>query len=273
MTFLARLLRACVPAALAAAAGAIALVPGCSLGEGHGSVVGTLNVANCWSGRFDLAPDFFAGVPYRDTLEFRIQRGSDFQTFSDGIVILVSDVHAIRPGRGQPGRLGEALTVSLPPEVTPPGVPVPAIADPALVHFALYLQRSCRTQNVTLYAVSEALLDEDGSCAGLPDGGTPPDLCPGSSGADAGASASQADGGEPAGPIGRSTITFNRLFNAVPEETNAAERLNEGSFDVYLVDPREICPGGLGPPPRCRGHLTGNFRFYFERGRPAQPFP
>ena len=270
---LARLSRALVPAALAATASAIALVPACSLGEGHGTVTGTLDVADCWSGRFDLAPDFFAGIPYRDTLELRIQRGSDFQTFSDGIVILVNDVHAIRPGRG-PGRLGEPLSVSLPPEVTPPGVPVPAIADPAMVTFALYLQRSCRTQNVTLYAAAEALLDPDGTCADVPDGGPLPELCPGGNATDGGP-APAGDAGLSAAdlPIGRSTITFTRLFNAVPEETNAAERLNEGSFDVYLVDPRETCPGGLGPPPRCRGHLTGTFRFYFERGRPAQPFP
>ncbi|HWL88192.1 MAG TPA: hypothetical protein VNO21_20455, partial [Polyangiaceae bacterium] len=63
------------------------------------------------------------------------------------------------------------------------------------------------------------------------------------------------------------------LYNAVPDETNAGERLTEGTFDVYLVDPREVCPGGLGPPPHCRGHLKGNFHFYYERGRPGQPFP
>ena len=41
----------------------------------------------------------------------------------------------------------------------------------------------------------------------------------------------------------------------------------------YLADPRQISPGGLGPPPPCWGHLKGNFHFYFQRGRPAQPFP
>jgi hypothetical protein len=70
-----------------------------------------------------------------------------------------------------------------------------------------------------------------------------------------------------------STITFTSLFNANPDETNAAERLSSGSFDFYLADPREICPGGLGPPPPCRGHIHGTFSFYFQRGRPAQPFP
>ncbi|MDB4995449.1 MAG: hypothetical protein JWM74_2881, partial [Myxococcaceae bacterium] len=51
------------------------LVPACSLGEGQGVITGTLNVPNCWSGKFDLHPDFFAGVPYRDSLTLRIQNG------------------------------------------------------------------------------------------------------------------------------------------------------------------------------------------------------
>jgi hypothetical protein len=249
-----------------ASLGALVLVPACSLGEGQGQIHGTLNVPNCWSGRFDLAPDFYAGVPYRDTLELRIQRGGDFETFSDGIVVMIDDVHAIRPDRG-PGKLGQALDVSLPPEVTPPGVPVKPVANPASVHVALYLQRSCRTQNVALFAVDQALLNDDGSCSALADGGQPPDPCTAAN------MTPQGDAGSSAGPVGHSTITFNHLFNGVPEETDAAKRLNDGSFDIYLVDPREICPGGLGPPPRCRGHLTGSFHFYFERGRPAQPFP
>jgi hypothetical protein len=73
--------------------------------------------------------------------------------------------------------------------------------------------------------------------------------------------------------VGRSTITFTSLFDGNPDETVAAKRLSTATFDVYLADPRDVCPGGTGPPPRCRGHLTGNFNFYFERGRPGQPFP
>ena len=75
------------------------------------------------------------------------------------------------------------------------------------------------------------------------------------------------------GAIGTSTITFHHLFDGNPDEANASERLSEADFDFYLADPRNICPGGLGPPPRCEGHLKGSFKFYFQRGRPAQPFP
>jgi len=279
-----RLVRGLVPAALAAAVLAAVLAPACvSLGEGEGKITGSLNVPNCWSGRFDLAPDFYAGIPYRDSVELRIQRGGDFETFSDGVVILVDDVHAIRPDRG-PGLLGEPLKVSLPPGVTPPGVPITPDPDPASVHLTLYLQRTCRTQNIALHAVAAATLNSDGTCDSVDSGddfigpcqGAPsPADDGGTSSPDGGDAGPVGDGGTSpaAGPVGHSVITFNHLYNAVPEETNAAERLSEGNFDVYLVDPREICPGGLGPPPRCRGHLSGNFRFYFQRGRPGQPFP
>ena len=65
---------------------------------------------------------------------------------------------------------------------------------------------------------------------------------------------------------------FNELFDGDPNEANAEQRLTDATFHFYLADPRDICPGGLGPPPRCQGELTGNFHFYFERGVPAQPF-
>ena len=243
-----------------------ALTPSCSLGEGEGNITGSLNVPSCWSGRFELKPDFYAGVPHRASLDLRIQQGGDFQTFSDGLSILIDDVHAVRPDNG-PGHLNEPLEVSLPPEVTPPGVPIKAVANPASVHMALYLQRTCRTQNVALYALDEVTLNPDGTCDAL-DGADFPIAC---SAADGGPDAAPS----PAAPLrtARSTITFRHLFNGNPDETVAAERLSEASFDVYLADPRDVCPGGIGPPARCRGHLSGTMKFYFQRGRPGQPFP
>jgi hypothetical protein len=275
----------------ATAALAVAGAPSCTIGKGQGTITGTLSAPDCWSGSFDLAPDYFAAVPYRDSLVLRVQKGSDFQNFSDGISILVDNARGLRDAK-----LGEPLAISLPPEVTPPGVPVRPQSDPASVHLTLYLQRTCRIQNVALYAVDGVQLDGDGACSAI--GVTPPLQCPGGT-TDAGApdavssdaapiadasidgvapvdDASAPDAGAPetgAGQIGRSTITFSHIFDGDPDESNAAERLTEASFDVYLADPREICPGGLGPPPPCRGHLNGNFKFYFQRGRPAQPFP
>ncbi len=220
----------------------------CSVGDGQGSATGTLNVQNCWSGKFDLQPDFFGATPFNDTLQFRIQRGSDLMNFSDGLSLLVTEATRVRTDL-----LGKPLGVALPPEVTPPGIPIQPTADPALVQFSLYLQKSCRPEVPALYAVAEATTNADGSCD------------------DATIKAAKAC--TSTAPTRKSTITFQHLFNGNPEEPDADKRLSEASFDVYLADPREVCPGGSGPPPPCRGHITGAFRFYFTRGRPAQAFP
>jgi len=236
----------------------------CSQGEGDGNIVGTLNVPNCWTGAFDLNANFFAAVPYRQGLQLRIQSGSDFQNFSDGLSILLNDITKVRPDpeRQFAGRYREALRVSLPPEVTPPGTPVKPDPDPALVSMALYLQRSCRTQTVTLQAVDEVTIPTDGTCTVQAlKGADPTQGCDPEKEAPAGVGS------------GRSVISFTSIANGKLDEETAAERLNAGCFDVYLADPREGAPGGQGPPPPCRGHIRGTFSFFFERGRPSQPFP
>lgn len=249
----------------AIALGAIALtLPSCSQGEGSGKVAGTLNVPNCWTGPFELDADFLAAVPYREGLQIRIQSGSDFQSFSDGLSILLYDINKVRPdtANGFAGRYGLPLSVDLPPSVTPPGVPVKAKADPAFNSLTLYMQQSCRTQNVTLHAVEEVSIPSDGTCDAKAMKGADPTL-----GCDP-------DKEAPAGVgSGKSLIAYNHVFDGKVDEPQAAERLTSGCFDVYLADPREVAPGGLGPPPRCRGHIRGTFSFYFERGKPSQPFP
>jgi hypothetical protein len=289
---------------------ATAIGPGCSQGGGSGSATGTLDVPDCWSGPFDLKPDFFAAIPQdstdSDSLQIRVQNGGDYENFSDGIAILVDDAGEVRgdptpDGVPRPSLLHQALVVALAPSVTPPGVPIVPVAHPSIVHASLYLDKTCRTQNIALYALDAVSLNPDGSCA-RPDGGeaapcgtpeTPATLANTSTGSTSDASTSAlvdasssadastaadatlgASGGEAGGtPIGTSTIVFNSLFDGNPAESNAQERLTDATFDFYFADPREICPGGLGPPPPCRGHLTGYFKFYFERGVPAQPFP
>lgn len=248
------------------AALAATLAPACSLGAGTGSCSGTLDVPDCWAGSFDLHPDFFAAVPTSAThsLQLRIQHGGDNETFADGVIILVDDASLVRGdpddnGNPRPSLLGMPLVVGMPASVTPPGVPLSPKAQQAIVHAALYLDATCRTQNDSLYAVDAVTTNADGTCS-RPDGGDPPLDCNGAAPTSPGA-------------VRGSTMTFSALFDGNPTESNTANLLNQGSFHLYLADPREICPGGLGPPPRCRGELTGDFRFYFERGRPAQPFP
>jgi hypothetical protein len=291
--------------------------PACSLGQGTGCIAGTLDVPECWSGSFDLHPDFFAAVPTNsNALEIRVQNGGDYETFSDGLLLLVDDLHVVRgdplgDGGTRPSYLNQPLVVGLPPSVVPPGVPVVAVADPSIVHANFYLERTCRTQNVALYALDKVALQADGTC-NRPAAGEPPSTCPGpatlgatssaDAGADAGAGASTADASimdaavasvdatiatsgdagqlvcgqsNPVWPnnIATSTITFSSLFDGDTGESNDQQRLTEASFDFYLADPRDVCPGGVGPPPRCQAHLQGNFSFYFQSGRPAQPFP
>jgi hypothetical protein len=278
---------------------AVVLGPACSLGSGTGTASGTLNVPDCWVGDFDLHPDFFAAVPgatpeypqtSNDALQIRIQHGGDLETFSDGIIILVDDAGQVRGDTTstgpRPSLLGQALVVALPPSVLPSGVPVTPVSSPRIVSAALYLDNTCRTQDDALYAMDavSGVDPVDGECR-PPEGGDPPLSCPApaiaTTTADGGvvpgdAGALLADAGTSGaipGSIGTSTITFTHLFDGNPDEANASERLSQGTFDFYFADPRNICPGGLGPPPRCEGHLKGDFKFYFQRGRPAQPFP
>jgi len=145
----------------------LAMTAGCSLGQGEGEVKSDeLFAHDCWGSiaadggvqgaPFDLQPDFFAANPYRDTLQMRIQRGNDLTEVSDGLSVLIDDVPKIREQLA----LGSASTfkVAIPAGVTPPGSPtVPPddlLADPPIVHMALYLQSSCHNQNTVLYAVS-----------------------------------------------------------------------------------------------------------------------
>lgn len=67
-------------------------------------------------------------------------------------------------------------------------------------------------------------------------------------------------------------ITFASLFSGDPNEDNADDRLTEASFSATFADPRHLLPSGDVDPERT-SQVTGWFRFYFQRGQPAQPFP
>lgn len=274
-----------------------ALAAACSQGQGTGVACGTLDVQDCWTGSFNLQPNFFAAVPTQSTsstpvrsLQIRLQSGGDTESFSDGIAILIDDISKVQVALTQP------LAVALPVGVTPPGVPIVADATPAYVHASLYLQKSCRPQDVALYALAAVTLNPDGSCgqAGLSpqntcilplaDGSVLPadggdaatdggGLATDASTSDGGASTADGGASTAAAPVGLSTIVFDHIFDGDPNESNAGRRLTSVSaFDLYFADPRDIAPGGLGPPPPCQGHLAGSFSFYFERGQPEQPF-
>ena len=190
----------------------------CSLGEGEGEVKSDkLAVSGCWNGQFDLRPDFFAASPYRRQLAIRVQRSSDVVEVADGMQVLVDDIDRVRQQLGQP------LKVGLQPNVVPPGVPVTADPDPAIVHLALYLHRACHRQNAALYSI----------------GGS---------------------------------IVFRAIFNGDRLEKDTDELLTEAEFDdIVVADPRDrdVATNTV----LNQSHIRGRFKFYFERGQPAQPFP
>ena len=241
---------------------------GCSLGRGEGEVhCDDLYAKDCvlpsavdctgpdgidyGCDAYDLRPDFFAAVPYRQTIQMRIQRGTDITELSDGLSVLVSDIDKIRAPLKAKQKVAmdagateeEALKlyvevpVAIPLGVTPPGSPVAGpppcdkatqLCEVAPVAVSLYLQKSCHNQNTILYAVS-------------------------------------------------GWVRFRSLFSGDPNELNAADKLIDADFDVTVGDPHDTPLGepldADAIPKDFTSHLTGYFRYYFERGKPGQPFP
>jgi hypothetical protein len=69
------------------------------------------------------------------------------------------------------------------------------------------------------------------------------------------------------------SITFAHLFSGNPNETVGEQRLTEAKFDdVLFADPRDAKADGSFDE-AVVSHVSGWFRFYFQRGQPAQPFP
>jgi hypothetical protein len=69
------------------------------------------------------------------------------------------------------------------------------------------------------------------------------------------------------------TITFKSLFSGDPNEDNAEDRLTDAKFSgITFADPRQMSSTGEVAPEKT-SLVDGWFRFYFERGQPAQPFP
>jgi hypothetical protein len=66
-------------------------------------------------------------------------------------------------------------------------------------------------------------------------------------------------------------ITFTSLWSGDQNEEKADERLTEASFDAVFADPRLLDAEGADDP-NLSSRVTGYFRFFFQRGQPAQPF-
>ena len=66
-------------------------------------------------------------------------------------------------------------------------------------------------------------------------------------------------------------ITFNSLFNGDPNEEDPSNRFTDAVFDVRFADPRDLIDAP-DPAQVTSENVHGEFRFYFQRGQPAQPF-
>jgi hypothetical protein len=62
------------------------------------------------------------------------------------------------------------------------------------------------------------------------------------------------------------------LFSGNPNETNSDNRLTYAQFDVQFADPRDMS-SDYTVSPEFTSEVKGWFKFYFQRGQPAQPFP
>jgi hypothetical protein len=242
----------------------VALTAGCSVGQGSGDVKSNALYAHqCWGTPptssnptvavgwpYDMQPDFFAANPYMSQLQIRVQRGSDLTEVSDGLAVQVDDVNLIRNAIANPSSAD--------------GGTLPADAG-----------------------VADAGGSSGGSGGGvkwrvtMPVGVHPP-------------------GSGTVPPPGfvspvhmalyleRSChnqnivlygvdgyVTFNALFDGDPNETSAANKLTDATFDVQFGDISDVPEGAYAGdvPAGLQSRVTGNFRFYFERGQPAQPFP
>jgi hypothetical protein len=189
----------------------------CAVGQGEGSVTGSLHVDNCEAdlSSYDMQPDFFGAIAANDQLLIRIQKGGDIQEYVDNLVIAIDDTKKIVDD--QP----VALELERPPG-SAPSVPAP------LARMTLSLRGSCGsghfgdTDNaqVVLHAV-------------------------------------------------RGTITFHHILRGDPSSTDTNSKRIEGTFEADMEDPRHP----VGSEPKQVGHLTGSFKFFYQRGGPAQPFP
>jgi hypothetical protein len=213
---------------------AAACLLACTTGEGDGYVRSdALFVEDCWSGPFDLQPSFFGANPYRQ------------------------EELLIRVQRGDNlQEVSDGLTV--------------LVSDVQGI-------RSC----IDDAGGTDGSGAESGGCSvevGLPPGVTPSGI------------SMQPDPEPPQVSLALylhatchhqngtiyaidGAITFASLFSGNPNETVADDRLTDATFeDVLFADPRDMASDGTIDPSRT-SRVDGHFRFFFQRGQPAQPFP
>lgn len=271
----------------------LAVGTGCSVGQGSGDVKSDhLFAHNCWGtqtgpdtaigDRYDLRPDFFAAVPFRSTLQIRIQRGTDLTEVSDGLSVLIDDVCRIRAALGKDCISGTTIvatdagtstsdagasTGDAGVSVADAGAPsadagtstVDGGADagaPTTARFRVALQAGVRPPGSPITVTPDMIAD-------------PPivhmSLYLQRSCHNQNIVLYGLDG----------WITFTELFDGNPNERVGEEKLSKASFDVQFGDMADVPLGkpATDVPIGLQSTVTGDFNFYFERGQPGQPFP
>jgi hypothetical protein len=66
-------------------------------------------------------------------------------------------------------------------------------------------------------------------------------------------------------------IIFHSIFSGNVAESSADNRLTDAEFSAVFADPRKTA-GVTNVDPMVESTVQGKFRFYFQRGQPAQPF-
>jgi hypothetical protein len=66
-------------------------------------------------------------------------------------------------------------------------------------------------------------------------------------------------------------IVFHSLFSGNLAESSAENRLTDAEFSAVFADPRQLT-GDPDADAAVSSTVTGYFRFFFQRGQPAQPF-
>jgi hypothetical protein len=115
------------------------LVPllGCADGAGEGEVTGAVLAPECGidNTAWDLRPNFFVQDTNLNSAIIRVQRGSDYQDLSNGIVVSVADIDEVQANLGVPFDLADPdspITITL----TLSGTCQPGRRDPSVVLMA-----------------------------------------------------------------------------------------------------------------------------------------
>ena len=214
------------------------------------------------------APRLLRRRPFdQRALQLRIQHGGDFETFSDGSSSSSTTSGKVRGDRRRTDAPGLSASRSWSRcrwASTRPGVPITARARtrPSCTLSPLSPElradaerRALRAEAVTLNADGRAIAPT----------GASPSCCRARERARAGrrrsASRTRAPPCDAVRGVGHRwgmPINFKALFDGDPDEVERGERLITAPFQLFLADPREICPAAGPPAPlprRAHGQL------------------